>query len=493
MRRFFTVALLLLAVISLGTQPPQAAGAQASQAPKASQASAGALGPAVKPFVTVEEPLFALTHVRVIDGTGAPAREDQTVVVSDGKILALGDFASVKVPAGARVIEARERSLLPGLVGMHDHIFYPAGPAHYNTLEFSAPRLYLACGVTTTRTTGGLETATELNLKKAIREGRVPGPKMHVSSPFFEGAGSFTLQMSELSGPDEARKLVAFWADRGVDDIKVYMNITRAELGAVVEEAHKRGLKVTGHLGAVGFREAAALGIDDLEHGLMVDTEFVPGKKPDVCPTSRETRESLLKLEASGPEIQATIRELVTRKVTVTSTLPVFEISVPGRPPLEPRVLEAMATDIRLVYLTQRARIGEAKDSPMPALLKKEMEFEREFVKAGGLLMAGPDPTGYGGVLPGFGDHRGLELLVEAGFTPLEAIKIATRNGALYLGELDRIGTLAAGKQADMILVQGNPAAAVSDIRKIQIVFKDGVGYDSAKLIEAVRGTVGVR
>jgi imidazolonepropionase-like amidohydrolase len=475
MRRYLIIVVLFLAVIAPGAQAPQA------------------LGPGVKAFVTVDAPLFALTHVRVVDGTGAPAREDQTVVISDGKILALGDAAAVRVPPGAKVMEASDGTLVPGIVGMHDHIFYPAGPAHYNTLEFSAPRLYLACGVTTIRTTGGLETFTELNLKKAVQEGRVPGPKMHVSSPFFEGPGAFTLQMHELSGPDEARRLVAYWADQGIDDFKAYMNITGAELKAVIEEAHKRGLKVTGHLGAVGFREAAALGIDDLEHGLMTDTEFVPGKKPDVCPSSRETREALLKLDAAGPEIQATIRDLVARKVAVTSTLPVFEISVPGRPPLEPRVLDAMATDIRIFYLTQRARVGEAKDLPGPALLKREMEFEREFVKAGGLLMAGPDPTGYGGVLPGFGDHRGLELLVEAGFSPLEAIKIATHNGALYLGELDRIGTLAAGKQADMVLVKGNPAANISDIRKVETVFKDGVGYDSAKLIEAVRGSVGIR
>jgi imidazolonepropionase-like amidohydrolase len=166
---------------------------------------------------------------------------------------------------------------------------------------------------------------------------------------------------------------------------------------------------------------------------------------------------------------------------------------VPGRPPLEQRVRDAMATEAVISYLAQRVRVGEAKDSPAQALLKKEMEFERDFVKAGGLLIAGPDPTGYGGVLPGFGDQRELELLVEAGFTPLEAIKIATHNGALYLGELDRIGSLAAGKQADMVLVKGNPAANIADIRKVETVFKDGVGYDPAKLVEAVRGTVGVR
>ena len=475
MRRIRFGVLSLLIVSVLAAQSPQA------------------LSPGVKPFVTVEAPVFALTHVRVIDGTGAPALEDQTVVVASGKIQAIGAAASTAVPAGAKVLELRDYTVTPGLVGLHDHIFYPAGPGHYNTLEFSAPRLYLACGVTTIRTTGGLEPYTELNLKRAIEEGRVPGPKMNVTSPYFEGRGAFTLQMHELSGPDEARKMVQYWDDQGVDDFKAYTNISRAELAAVIEEVHKRGKKITGHLCSIGFREAAALGIDDLEHGLFVDTEFAAGKKPDVCPPSRESREALLKLEVSGPEVQETIRELVAHKVAVTSTLPVFEISAPGRPPLQPRVLEAMAPETRINYLTQRARVGEVKDSPMPALLKKEMEFERAFVQAGGLLLAGPDPTGYGGVLPGFGDQREVELLVEAGFTPVEAIRIATLNGALYLNRADKIGTLEPGKAADMILIKGNPAQNILDIEKVETVFKDGLGHDSAKLIESVRGTVGIR
>jgi imidazolonepropionase-like amidohydrolase len=475
MRRISLIISILLATMGLEAQTPPA------------------LSPAVKTFVTVDTPLLALTHVCVIDGTGAPAREDQTIIVSGGKIQTVGDSTSTPVPAGAKVMEMPGYTVIPGLVGMHDHIFYPAGPAHYNTLDFSAPRLYLACGATTIRTTGSLEPFTELNLKKAINEGRVPGPKMHVTSPYLEGPGSFTLQMHELSGPDETRRMVQYWAEQGVDDFKAYTEITRAELTAAIEEVHKRGLKITGHLCSIGFREAAALGIDDLEHGLLVDTEFIPGKAPDTCPPSREAREMLLKLDIASTEIQQTIRDLVTYKVAVTSTLPVLEISVPGRPPLQQRLLDVMATDMRIAYLTQRARIGEAKNSPLPALLKKEMDFEREFVKAGGLLIAGPDPTGYGGVVPGFGDQREVELLVEAGFTPVEAVKIATGNGALYLGELDRIGTLAAGKQADMVLIKGNPAKDIADIEKVETVFKDGIGYDSAKLIESVRGTVGIR
>jgi imidazolonepropionase-like amidohydrolase len=475
MRRILIFVSLSLAIFVWGAQTPQT------------------LAPTVKAFVTIDAPLFALTHVRVIDGTGAPAREDQTIIVSGGKIQALDDAASTPVPPEAKVLEMRDYTVIPGLVGMHDHIFYPAGQAHYNTLAFSAPRLYLACGVTTIRTTGSLEPFTELNLKTAIDQGKVPGPKMHVTSPYLEGPGAFTLQMHELSGPEEAREMVRYWAEQGVDNFKAYTNITNAELAAAIDEVHKLGMKISGHLCSIGFREAAAMGIDDLEHGLLVDSEFDPRKMPDTCPSSQETRAILLKLDIFGPQIQGMIRDLVANKVSVTSTLPVFEISVPGRPPLQQRVLDAMASDIRIAYLTLRSRVGESKDSPAPAALKKEMEFEREFVRAGGLLIAGPDPTGYGGVVAGFGDQREVELLVEAGFTPVEAIKIATHNGALYLGELGQIGTLAPGKRADMVLIKGNPAANIADIEKVETVFKDGIGYDSAKLIEAVRECVGIR
>jgi len=474
-----TAVLLLLLVVAVAV-------ALSAQAP-------APLSTVVKAVVTVDASVFALTHVRVIDGTGGPVREDQTIVVSAGKIRTVGDAATTQVPTGAKIIDSRGSTVIPGIVGMHDHIFYPAGGAHYNTLEFSAPRLYLAAGVTTIRTTGSLEPYTEINLKKAIDGGRVPGPRMHVTSPYLEGPGSFTLQMHELSGPGEARTMVDYWAREGVDDFKAYTNITHEELAAAIEEVHKRGMKVTGHLCSIGFREAAALGIDDLEHGLMTDSEFVAGKKVDTCPATADLRKALLDLDVSTGPIQETIRDLVARKVAVTSTLPVFEISVPGRQTIQQRVLDVLAPDTRTVYLTQRARVGENPNVTVTALFRKEMEFERAFVRAGGLLLAGLDPTGYGGVVPGFGDQREIELLVEAGFTSVEAIKIATFNGAQYLGELDRIGTLATGKVADMVLINGNPAKDIADIERVTTVFKEGVGYDPAKLIEAARGTVGIR
>ena len=124
-------------------------------------------------------------------------------------------------------------------------------------------------------------------------------------------------------------------------------------------------------------------------------------------------------------------------------------------------------------------------------LFKRDMELEREFAAAGGLLLAGPDPTGNGGVVPGFGDQREIELLVEAGFSPVEAIKIATLNGATYMGKQDQIGTIAAGKNADLVVIKGDPASHISDIENVEIVFKDGVGYDSQKLIDSVKGRYG--
>lgn len=469
--------------------------------------SAQTLSPAVQAFVKVDAPVVALTHLRVIDGTGAAAREDQTVVLSKGKIVSLGDASAASVPKEALVIDLHGYTVIPGIVGMHEHMFYPAGDAIFHEMAISFPRLYLAGGVTTVRTAGSIEPYMDLALREEIDGGKTPGPHMHVTGPYLEGPGTWAPQMTELKTPAEAVATVNFWADRGVDNFKAYNFISGAVLKAVIDAAHKRGLKVTGHLCSIGFRDAAALGIDDLEHGIVVDTEFFSGKKPDQCPvdsfaTMAAVAGELNKMSVSDRPIQEMIQDLVAHHVAVTSTLPVFELAVPDKAPLQQRVLDAMSMEARNQYLVNRVRFdlpfrnpatGETMPSPWTKAFAHEMEFERAFVKAGGLLLAGEDPTGGGGDLPGFGDQREVELLVEAGFTPLEAIHIATFNGAQYLGELDRIGTIAPGKQADLVVVKGDPSKKITDIENVETVFKDGVGYDSAKLIESVRGLVGIR
>jgi imidazolonepropionase-like amidohydrolase len=450
-------------------------------------------------FIRAEAPVIALTHVRVIDGTGAAPLEDQTIVIAEGKIKSVAPSATATVPSGAQTLDLKGYTVLPGLVGMHNHMFFPMGgsPPMYSNMGSSFPRLYLALGVTTIRTTGSVVPYTDLEIKKLIDSGRMIGPKMHITAPYLEGAGAFTPVMHQLKDAEDARRMVNFWADQGATSFKAYMNITRDQLRAAVEEAHKRGLKVTGHLCSVGYREAAEIGIDNLEHGLLADSEFVANKQPDKCPGG--VAASLRQLDINGEAVKELIRTLVSKNVAITSTLPVFEAGAPltqsgigaASAVMNPRVLNVMNPDARVRYLTARSRI--AADSPAAAMVRKTMEFERAFVAAGGLLIAGLDPTGNGGIVAGFGDLRQVELLVEAGFTPVEAIKIASFNGAKFLGEDARIGSIAVGKQADMMIVKGNPAANILDIEKVEIVFKDGVGYDSEKLIQSVQGLVGIR
>jgi imidazolonepropionase-like amidohydrolase len=438
-------------------------------------------------FVRVNGPV-ALVHVRLIDGTGAPARANQTILLRNGLIEAIGDADKLTVPHDFSFQDLPNYTVIPGLVGMHEHLFYPSGGGAPIYIEhaLSFPRLYLASGVTTARTGGGLEVQTDLMVKKWIDSGRYTGPDMHITAGYLEGPGSFTPQMLELRGPEDAKAFVEYWAGLGATSFKAYMHITRAELSAAIVAAHARGLKVTGHLCSVGFREAAELGIDNLEHGLVVDGEIVPGKKPDECPPV--TAAALQRVNVGNDTVQQIIRDLVQHHVAVTSTLAVFEIA----PPLQQRFLDALSPQNAAEYRAARERLPEASKKLSALRIEKEQQFERAFVKAGGLLMAGADPTGNGSALAGFADQRNIELLVAAGFSPAEAIRIATLNGAQFLGFEKRIGSIAPGKQADLAVIEGDPSARISDIENVRIVFRNGVGYDSGKLLDSVKGMVGL-
>jgi imidazolonepropionase-like amidohydrolase len=441
-------------------------------------------------FATVDTAVVALVHVQVVDGTGAQPGEDQTLVISDGKIAAAGPAARVRVPAGAQVLDLAGHTVLPGFVGLHNHTFYTTSGRSIQ-LNISAPRLYLASGVTTIRTTGSMSPYSEINLKAAIDQGELAGPRMYITGPYLTGEAGVG-GMHEVLTPQAARRVVAYWAEEGASWLKFYTSVSRAALGAAIEEAHRRGLKVTGHLCSVSFREAVALGIDNLEHGLFVNTDYDPAKQPDMCPQGSMTK--LAELDLGSEAVRATIRDMTAKNVAMTSTLAVFELFVPNRPPLEQRVLDAMSPEVRTEYLASRARLAEPGSFGVsPAVFRKAQDFDVAFVRAGGLLAAGVDPTGNGGALPGFGDQRNFELLVEAGFTPVEAVQIMSANGAKVLGGYEQYGSVTVGKAADLIVINGNPIATPADIRKVTLVFKDGIGYDSAKLVDSVKGVVGIR
>lgn len=390
-------------------------------------------------FTLFSEPAFALTHVELVDGTGVAARPDQTILIRDGRIEAIGPAAKVAIPADAKVHDLSGHSLLPGFVMMHEHMFYPAGLGNYTEMLRSFPRLYLAGGATTIRTAGSMSPFGDINLRNEIAKGAIPGPDIHVTGPFIEGPGLLFLKVKITRDPPDARALIDYWAKEGATSYKVYMNIPRATLAAVVEEAHRRKHKVTGHLCSITYREAADLGIDNLEHGFLASTDFVKDKLPDACPAQLEVMNSLAALDPDGPEATALIDHLVAKRVALTSTLTIFET-----------------------------------------------------LAAGGHLMAGTDPTGYGGVIAGFSNVRELELLREAGFSLPEAVRIATRNGAVFLGRDSEIGTLEIGKRADLIVFKGSVSTDPRALKDLQWTMKAGVAYDRARILAAMKGKIGL-
>jgi len=440
-------------------------------------------------FVKVQGPVIALTHVRVIDGTGAPPRDDQTVVIRDGILAAIGDGSRTAAPDGATVVDLAGRSVIPGLVMLHEHLYYTTGPGVYGQLGMSFSRLYLAGGVTTMRTAGNTNGIMDINLARRIAAGELAGPAIDATAPYVNGPSTF-LQMHSLNNADEARKHVAYWAEQGATSLKAYMQISRDTLKAAIDEGHRRGMKTTGHLCSVTYAEAADLGIDNLEHGFFAATDFVGDKQPDVCPGQARGQQTIAALDENGEPFKALVRKLVDKHVALTSTLTVFETFTAGRP--LPPGLDVLTPQLKETFQRAYDRAAQNTQSVYATLFPKAMRLERAFAKAGGLLVAGTDPTGAGGVVPGYADQRQIELLVDAGFTPLEAISIGTLNGAKYLGRDARIGSIAQGKQADLVVIDGNPSVKIADVRRVETVFKNGVGFDPAKLIESVKGSVGI-
>ena len=444
-------------------------------------------------FIAVDGDVIAITGARVIDGTGGPPRSDQTIVIRDGRIAEVGATGSVNVPDGAEVVDASGHTLIPGLIGLHNHSYYTAAGGRAAQLTTTGPIIYLASGVTTIRTTGAQQPYVELNLKRAIEEGRRIGPRIFVTGPYLTGQrGSMT--MAQLNGPEDARRIVRYWAEEGVSWFKAYTQISREELGAAIDEAHKHGVKVTAHLCSVTYREAVALGIDNLEHGLFANTDYVPGKEADRCPQG--FRNAFADLDIDGEEVQATLRDMIDNGVGMTSTLAVYEAVVLGRPPIDERALELLAPEIAAAVKAQNDRYVNAPEDARfgypPHLFQKALEFEAAFVRAGGTLAAGVDPTGYGAALPGLGDQRNFILLREADFSPQEVVQIMSANGAKILDIYDEVGSIEVGKLADLVLLEGDLTADPNVIKNVTIVFKEGVGYDSPAMFESIKGQVGL-
>ncbi len=444
-----------------------------------------ALSASIRSFLAVDAPLVALTHVTVIDGTGAPARETQTIIVRNGRIESVGPSARIAVPPSAQVLDLKGHTVIPGFVALHEHT-YLGGINHPAPMMHSA-LLYLASGVTTAMTAGSMLPYNELNIKRMIDAGALAGPRLHIAGPYLTGPRDAPGAFRIITSPEDATRVVNYWAAEGATWFKI-LSGPAAVVRAVVGAAHARGLKVTAHLCAVTFTDGAEMGVDALQHGFITNSEYVPGKQPDVCP--RENQRAQADVDPASPAVRESIRRIVAAGAAVVSTLGTYEAFSLTRARLDTAELAMLAPLLRREVEENHATLARSAFIVPDRLLTRMMQWERLFVAAGGLLGSGSDPWGTG-FMPGDGNQRNYELLIEAGFSPLTAVQIMTLNGARILGEHARIGSIEPGKAADLVVLRGNLAADPSVIRNVRIVFRDGNGFDPAKLRAEVRGKLG--
>ncbi len=448
--------------------------------------------PEVRRFITVDTSIVAITNVKIIDGTGNAIKTNQTIILKDGRIEQIGETSTSKIPENAFVIDGTNKTVIPGLVMLHEHLFYTKLFENWfnvNQMTFTFPRLYLAGGVTTMRTAGSIEPQSDLNIKKWIDQGKMTGPKMNVTSPFIEREGVDIPSLGNIKSSSEVAREVNFWADKGITSFKLYNYITKEDMRVCLEEAHKRGLKVTGHLCSVTYEEASNMGIDNLEHGFMAASDFIANKEENICDPF-EARESLTNEPVDSPKINALIDLLIKNGTTITTTPNVFEPwtnreLIPGGG--EEAVTAEVLKDVKGIY----DRLVN-KDSLHLLRFNKNLIWIKRFYDKGGKLVAGTDPTGAGRTVAGYANQRTIEILLKAGFPLNDVIKICTLNGATYLEQEKTIGTIEAGKIADLILIDGDLETNIKNIRNMETIFKDGVGFNSKKLFESVKGQVGL-
>ncbi|HMQ08868.1 MAG TPA: amidohydrolase family protein [Saprospiraceae bacterium] len=435
-----------------------------------------------KKYIKYNFKTLALINSTIVDGTGSEIKYSQTIIIEDGLFSAVGNDYEIKIPKNAKIIDLKGKTVIPGIVGMHNHLHIPGFP---DVGDISA-KLYLASGVTTIQTCGAASPYKELELSKKIAEGNVIGPDIIPSAPFITGIGG-NPNMIIPRNETHLRDTIQHWLYQGVKWFKVYRNISPDDLKTVIDEAHKNNAKVRGHLCSVTFEEASKWGIDGIEHGLNSTSDFRTNKEFGVCGGGREYMDEII---IGGKEVKELHKLMIDNKVVLTSTLSIYEASIPNRAYADERTLQAMSPYLKNQYEERRKTFDEQlSDLTRNNSLKRIMQFEYQYFKMGGLLCSGVDAGRH--VLPGFGDQRNYELHIETGFSTEEAVQIMTGNGARALERFD-IGTLEVGKRADLVILDGNLKENSTVIKKVETVFKNGVGYDSEKILLETTNKFGI-
>jgi hypothetical protein len=411
---------------------------------------------------------LALTGGTLVDGTGAAAVPDSVVVIHDGRIVAAGPRAKVKIPKNAQVVDARGKTILPGLWDMH---------AHFEQVEWGP--IYLAAGVTTVRDCGN-EFEFITAVRDAVAKGEGLGPRI-LAAGIVDGSGPQALGVARVDTPEQAKMWVDKYHDAGFQQIKIYSSVKLDEIKFIADEAHRLGMTVTGHIpDGLDAYQGVDAGMDQINHIQYMLPIMIPATPRDSNRLARLKAES--EIDLNSPEAQKAIAFLKAHDTVVDDTLAIFEFfsASTARPPasFEPGVLK-VAPELA----EQLVDVGPP--SPVAPLLDKifakEVEITGALHRAGIRIVAGTDQT-----VPGYSLHRELELYVQAGFTPMEAIQAATIVPARVMGVDKEVGTVEPGKRADVIILGGNPLEDIHNSRKVEYVISNGTMYDCAELWKSV-------
>ncbi|MFH1573282.1 MAG: amidohydrolase family protein, partial [Acidobacteriota bacterium] len=353
------------------------------------------------------EKIVALVGGRVIDGTGAGPRAGQTVLIRGDRITEVGH--RVRVPEGAEIIDVNGRSILPGLIDFHGHMYARATPAMRSQFE-AYPLLFLAGGVTTVRSPGDFEPEGMIALRDRIRAGRAIGPRIFTAGPYFDHAPSQVSWIQGIRSPEEALQKFDQWKER-IDWVKFYTGITEPEMRSVLEAARRAGLPSAGHLGSITATKAVEMGIDCLEHGIFAMPELLPD------PSAAENPNCLLAdLDLDSAAVEKLVSLIVEKRVVIDPTIVVFQIQQPDFQPVAPDWLNYLNPAGRKHQsgLPAAVKPNAAAAACLAGALQTQLRFVKKVHDRGGIIVAGTDPVSPR-LIPGFALHREIENLVKAG------------------------------------------------------------------------------
>lgn len=431
----------------------------------------------------VQEQIVALVGGTVIDGTGKLPLTGYTILIRGERIAAVG--RQVKIPQGAIVLDMTGKTIIPGLIDMHGHMYERATGSQRSQFE-AYPLLYLAGGVTTVRSPGDFDPEGMVALRERLKRHEAIGPRIFTAGPYFDNDPSQVDWIKGVRSPEEALEKFNGWKAR-IDYVKFYTRITEPEFRIVLEAAHKAGIRATGHLNSITATRAIELGIDGLEHGIFAMSELTPKLE-----SGQDKNCLLADLDLDSPVVENLITSIVKHRVAIDPTIVVYQSLDPNFEPVTPDWLKYLSAEAQAHQVSLRAAASKRNPASAQCLqraLQTQLRFVKKVYDRGGIIIAGTDPV-IVTLTPGYGLQRELKNLVAAGLTPIAAIKAATLTAATVLHHEKDFGSIESGKLADLVVIGGDPATRIEDVGKTEIIFQGGVRYDPAALRKSAEGQI---